>query len=196
MIHQMLLKLADEALRKGMEMASQAELRGPLLVLQAWDGEVHRYHITMPNVPPYEAMKVILDVHRALHAAICLEGWAVLVEPPPPGPERDAFEARARTGRRPPGMPQPKDHPDRRDVLVLMGQSRGTPDTGDMHVTRQWFITNGRPRTFAEDSEFALGDQAPSNFWPMYGTPRELHAIAHRYAELGRLASDLAGRRS
>jgi hypothetical protein len=189
--HPRLLLLADEALRKGMEIASQEELRGPVLVLQDALGEVHRYRITLPSVHPSDVMKVLLLAHRATHAAICLEGWGVKMGAPEGNPDRD--EA-LRRGRRPKGMPEPRLHPDRRDVLILMAQSRGQ-DTG---IYRQWTIEGTNPRRMIPDSEIEAGgfDLAPSRFWPMYVPFADVEDVVRHHAGLARLRDQMHGRRS
>jgi hypothetical protein len=193
MIHPRLRVLADEALRKGMEIASQEELLGPILVLQDQIGEVHRYRITLPGVHPSDVMKILLLAHRATHAAICLEGWSVSVEPPPEGPERDDFLAHALNGKRPPGVAQPRHHPDRYDTLMLIGQSRGQADG----IYRQWRIEGRSPRRMIEETDLH-GDLkiAPGRFWPMFVEYAEVRDVVHHHAGLARLRDQVAGRRS
>jgi hypothetical protein len=193
MIHPRLRVLADEALRKGMEIASQEELLGPILVLQDQIGEVHRYRITLPGVHPSDVMKILLLAHRATHAALCLEGWSVSVEPPADGPERDAFLAHALKGERPPGVTRPRFHPERYDALMLLAQSRGQPDG----IYRQWRIEGSNPRRMVEESDAAANLQlAGGRFWPMYVGFAEVEHVVRTHADLARLRDQVQGRRS
>jgi hypothetical protein len=193
MIHPRLQALADEVLQAGMTLASQAELRGPLLIYQTLTGEIERIHITMPEAHPADVMKVLLYASGAIHAAVCMEGWGVKVAPPTDETERSEFIARARSGRRPPGMPQPRHHPERRDVLMLLGQTRGAPDRDRLY--RQWTIEGSNPRRLTEDT-MEHGELAPSTFWPMFVGRDAFAELVLHHASLAELREQVAGRRS
>lgn len=178
-LDELMLRAYDEGVRLGTMTGD--DLRTPVLICV--DGRGHKTLVvinTTAGVHPADAARVTIWKLRAERAAICSEGWAVDVE-------------HTAEGARPPRPdPRPSEHPDRYEVLSVVGQTRGS-------AIRMWQYRIvrelGRPRRF-EARSLEGGVVAAGRFNPLFLSDAQIGELVRRNTALARMRSDLQSRRS
>lgn len=174
------------------------ELRVPMLAcVGEEEAEVQVYQIVCSEAAdapsPHEMAHVALFAARATHAAYCFEAWeshaAVTDE------MRADFEA-GRQVRVPGGTPRPREAPDRRDVLMLIGEVKGHPQ-----VVRRWLIDPGPDGTrllVPVDRDGPDGSyknvRAATN--PLFREAAEIRDLVRRHASLQHWRDQARARRN
>lgn len=175
------------------------DLTTPVLVSADAQGLITVTTVAVPGVHPADVMAVTLLATRATRAAICFEGWGVAIEDRATINDLAAAESRGgtqaalRAARKKLGV-APMDHPDRFEMMLLLGQVKGESGT----EYRCWKIvrTPGQPRRFEPHYPGSDPTTIAGRFLPMFREYRDLEALITRHAMAGRRSSETEGRRS
>lgn len=171
----------------GAPIARTEELRAPALVCLTEDGLLQSHRLVTRGVPIGPMCHVVLHAVRATHAAVCCESWQVEL---PMTDEMRADHAAGRPVRTPADVPRPSQHPNRSDVLVLIGEARGRAQ-----VLHRWQLVPG-PDGVRELLPIADQLVAPSNLNPLFRSHDEIKGLIRAYAELQRLADQARTRQN
>lgn len=180
------------AFAAGAAVAILEELRVPTLVAtnDEPDADVLIFQLVSDGTVSISDMaRVLIHASGADRVAICFEGWAYNGELTPEN------EANLRRGRLPVGTIRPSQHPDRYDVLTLIGQIRDRP-----LVHRSWRIDpdpaeSGRRRLTREQwSPDAM--LPPSAFSPLFIGADRVRELVRKHAALARLRDTTRARRN
>jgi hypothetical protein len=163
--------------------AQEGELRIPLMACRVRQGRILTFPLGPSQVHPAEIAQVLLYLAEATHVAIGLESWGYEL---PVTPESAAA---FRQGVLPPDHVRPSQHPDRFDLLLVIGEARGAPQRG-----RSWRImtdpTTGA-RTFAPPQEIEAGTAMPARFTPLFADEAHILDLIRHHAAVEHLL-DLA----
>lgn len=183
-----LAELLELVRSRAMRIAANRELREPILAVLDEQGETLLFALGVPGVHPSEQAKALIYSTRGVVAAIAFEAWEVEL---PGTPELHAAHAAGLPLELPHELPPPSEHPDRLDVLMLIGQVRGRPI-----VERSWQIEDvGGLRVFRVRDRGGVEPQ-PGRFNPLFVSVGEIRQIVRRVASAARLTDQVRSRTS
>lgn len=164
--------LMERVHQAALDIARHEELNSPMLLYLRPDGNVGACLLNVPDIHPSDVAKVILAVEEATMAALAMESWKVKVE------ATEEMRAEFEAGRVPRLEVQPRDHPERYDALVVIGEIKGQPQ-----VQRHWRITTTPGRAERQFTEEAVPEGSPqrSRFTPLFVSPEDARDLAFSY---------------
>lgn len=180
--------LMEMACASGYATAREQELLAPTLVVCGDGSELGIFELISNEAPIADMARVLIWATDATRAAICFEGWAYEVPETPEGLEA------LRRGTLPRNHIRPQDHPDRYDVLYVLGQAKGQEE-----VLRSWRIATDpqtKLRTFRPHEWMNESELGPSNFNPLFVESDKVRALIRKHAELARLRDRARTRRN